>query len=683
MVNAPTVFLMTLLLAFQGVFAETGNGVSEYEGQTLEQIEFKLEQIDRELDGLARFTLRSGLGNIGWISKRDHRPNNKQWVEITLAQEAEIDRIVLAPVIWNDAMKGPQADALPEAFDIIVGTGAEDEGRVIASLGAEDEFLPRIAPLVIRIPPTKATWVRIQPSRLSADARTGNYQFSLSEIMVFSGERNVALGCQVRVSSNIGGWGAAGIYKEALVDGFTPYLMDASTGEDSNAFKVFFNEGQRFSAVIDLGEEVPVDEIRLHTADASEYVPQLVPGDFGLPADLLIEGANLPNFSDATPLVAYQKGSLYQLGPILSWYLPETSCRYIRLSAPEGYEIPESDMQPFCVILAEIEVVSKGRNVAKGKAPKIPRKPGIALLFPSELTDGRNHFGDILSTSEWMDQLARRHDLEAERPGVAAALQLRYEQQKAKLIRISWIAAIFGAGIIFTMMIGRMLRMRAIEKLRERLAADMHDELGANIHTIGLLSDSANASRESEEEWEMLHRRIRALTEQTGRAVRRCSKVVDDAANYTDLIEDMKRTARRITGQFEHSISIEGEEYLGRFSSQTLLDTYLFYKECLVNIYRHSHATRFQTHMIAAQKEIILTVSDNGQGLPEGLAGDAPPSLKRRARLLRGKLSIEKREEGGTRLVLKVRNRKWWQGKGGISSESKVAFGSLSQTETP
>ncbi|MGJ8642954.1 MAG: sensor histidine kinase [Luteolibacter sp.] len=678
----PAAVLAALFISLQGTYAEAGSGLAESEGPTQEQLEFRLEQIERELDGLARFTLRSGLGNIGWISERSVKPGHVEWAEVTLAQETEIDRIVLAPVIWNDAMKGPQADALPEAFDIIVGTEGDEEGHVIASLSAEDEFLPRIAPLVIRIAPTKATWVRIQPSLLSRDMRTGRYQFSLSEIMVFSGERNVALGCAVRVSSDIGGWGAGGIYKEALVDGFTPFLMDASTGEDSNAFKVFYNEGQRFLVFIDLGEEFPVDEIRLHTADASEYVPQLVPGDFGLPPDLLIEGARLPKFADATPLVAYKKGSLYQLGPMLSWYLPETTCRYIRLSAPEGYEIPESDMQPFCVILAEIEVLSKGRNVAKGKAPRVPRKPGMSLLFPGGLTDGRNHFGDILSISEWMDQLARRHDLEVERPIVAAALKLSYEQQKLKLARISWIAVIFGAGIIITMMVGRILRMRAIGKLRERIAADMHDELGANIHTIGLLSDSAKAS-DSVEESEMLHRRIRELTQQSGRAVRRYSQVVEDTVNYTDLVEDMERSARRITGQFEHNMSFNGEKYLERFSSQILIDTYLFYKECLVNIYRHSDATKFQTRLTVTPSMLLLEVSDNGQGLPDDLIEAAPPSLKRRARLLRGKLSIENSGERGTIVVLKVRNRKWWQRKSLSAVKSEEAFSRLQQQNTP
>ena len=683
MLKALVVFLGTLLMAVQSGFAADGSETTKPKEETLEQLELRLEQIDQELDGLARFTLRGGVGNIGWASKRFDNPEQPQWCRVQFSEEMEIDSIVLCPVIWNDSVGGPQADGLPEAFDIIIGTDEDLEGSVVASLSEKDKFLPRIAPLVIEIRPTKARWVKIQAKRLSPDARTGRYQFSLSEIMVFAGQRNVALNQAVKVSSNIGGWGVGGIYKKALVDGMTPFLMDASSGEESIAFKAFYNEGQRLSCVIDLGEKFPVDGIQLHTADSSEYVPQLVPDDFGIPPDLSVEGANRRNFSDAVPLLSFHKESVYHVGPILSWNLPETRCRFIRVSVPQGYETPGSGFMPFCVVLAEIEVLSEGKNVAEGKRPRVFNEGDAEFIAVNGLTDGRNHFGDILPIYEWMDQLARRHDLQVERPSVVAALKIGYDEQKTRLAWMSRLAVFLAAGIVFIFLLGRLIRMRAMAKLKERIAADMHDELGANLHTIGLLSDSAKVSRGSDGEWEMLHSRIRQLTERTGRAIRRCSQVVDTAANYRALIEDMERTASRITGQFEHKISFEGGEFLESYNSPTQIDIFLFYKECLVNIYRHSHATKFQTTLSATVREIVLTISDNGQGLPEMLNGKVPPSLSRRARLLRGKLTLEDRQEGGTRVILKIPNPKWWKFWNNIPSLRRPIFIQKTQLETP
>jgi len=56
---------------------------------------------------------------------------------------------------------------------------------------------------------------------------------------------------------------------------------------------------------------------------------------------------------------------------------------------------------------------------------------------------------------------------------------------------------------------------------------------------------------------------------------------------------------------------------------------------------------------VAADREIKLTVSDNGHGLN----GQVPPSLKRRARLLGADIGIEPTTAKGTRVVLRLKSR--------------------------
>jgi len=80
----------------------------------------------------------------------------------------------------------------------------------------------------------------------------------------------------------------------------------------------------------------------------------------------------------------------------------------------------------------------------------------------------------------------------------------------------------------------------------------------------------------------------------------------------------------------------------------------LFYKECLTNIIRHSGATRVETRLTVDGKTVCLTVKDNGKGVET-----TPPSLKRRARLLKAGLFIESCAEGGAKtiLLLKLKRR--------------------------
>lgn len=134
---------------------------------------------------------------------------------------------------------------------------------------------------------------------------------------------------------------------------------------------------------------------------------------------------------------------------------------------------------------------SKGSNVVIGK----PVTASFSLIDPgrqfSAITDGRNLYGNILPIRDWMDQLARRHNLESERPLIVAELNHRYARQKTILKWMGWLAALLTTGFAVTIIIARKQQKRKIAEIRERFAADLHDELGENLHTIRLLGDVA------------------------------------------------------------------------------------------------------------------------------------------------------------------------------------------------
>jgi signal transduction histidine kinase len=634
------------------------------EALSLNQLETRRNAIDTELDQLARLTLRSGVGNIGWISNSQKDPTAPIWVHITLSDPEPFDRIVLAPVLWNDAVKGPQADGLPEAFEILAGREGDPEGRVIASRCSADRFLPRIAPLEIRVPPTSADWVRIQSTRLAPHARNGNYRFKLAEIMVFSGQRNIALNQPVLASSTVGGWGDAAIYPAAMVDGLTPYLMDAAIGTKSDPYMAFSKHGEPFAFVVDLAESLPIDAIRLHGADVNEYIPQINPSDFGMPKRLIFEAANQADFSDAEPLLDYRLDSVYQAGNILEWRIPETRCRYVRLSVPADAWPLDAGKNQFCISFAELEILSDGQNVAEGQTVRFPPQATFKNSRAASLTDGRNHFGAILPLAEWLNQLARRHDLETERPVVTAELNRRYARQKENVRQLSWIAVLLTSGIGFIILFERMHRQRSLHKTRERIAANLHDELGANLNALALLGDFAQSLMDQQgkqEQWAQLTkviREVRNLSKETGETARHCTNLLEITGQYESLIEEIRRAANRLLADMKHEITFTHEEMLKKLHPERRIDLALFYKECLNNIVRHAGATHVTTQVAGSPKGIALSIQDDGRGLSGSAKPDVPASLKRRARLLGGKITVETPAEGGTLITLKIRFRR-------------------------
>jgi len=621
-----------------------------------EHLEERLASVDAELTELASYSLRSGVGAIGHRSAVHRESDADEWVQIDLGQESTFDQIVLVPTIWRDTRNGFRAEGFPEEFRIIAGSAGNPAGKVVASFGKNDKILPRIAPLVVPCPGTVASWVRLEATKLSPRAWDAKYELELAEMMIFRGQENLALHRPVTASSSEGGGGAR--EKKFIVDGFTPYLMDAAHGEQSIAMVSDVGIGEAPAIELDLGEVRPINRLNFHATDLSDTAPQANDADYGIPRRMRLEGAKSADFSDAVPLAEYRAASIYDTGPIITLQFPETACRYVRLTATEPFINTLGDIKGSQIGVAEIEIFSKDRNAAIGKAAKA----SFPLADPSRqfsaITDGRNLYGNILPIRDWLEQLARRHELESERPLIVAELNHRYARQKSILKWMGWLTALLAAAIAATILVARNLQKRKVAEIRERFAADMHDELGANLHTIRLLGDVALNTLDSPERLKTVLLRSKDLAERTIAAVRQGINLFQFGELHEDLPEDMRRAAERILADIEHTISFEGGEVLNRLPPAIRADLFLFFKESLVNISRHSGATQFSIHLTATEKQIRMVISDNGHGIPDSENNGVPASLKRRARLLGAQVSAGRSEQGETSIILTFKPRR-------------------------
>ncbi|MCB1121357.1 MAG: ATP-binding protein [Verrucomicrobiae bacterium] len=635
---------------------------AEIESLSLNQLKLRKEGIASELQGLALFKMRSDVGTIGFRSLHHDIPDQLEWIQLDLKDEVSMEEIVLVPTIWQASQTGYKADGFPKRFKIIAGTKDDSEGTVIARFDESSAILPRIAPLGIPADGFRASWIRLEADLLSARQFDGKYILQLAEILIFSDRQNKALGCQVTTSSEWslgrGSWGP-----QCLVDGFLPYLMDAAVGEQSVALASDTGIGETATISVDLGESYQLDQVNLHTVEQSDTVPQSYAGDFGFPGHVVIEGSNSEDFSDAFVLQVYEKKNIFGLGPIVMSPIEGSPCRFVRLTAHDLYQYEGVDETGTKITgtrfgLAELELLSGGVNVAKGKSVALSFDLSGDNRFAEALTDGRNLYGTILPIQEWMSQLSRRHELETEQPVVEAELRKRYEQQQANLNLLGWVLVCMIAAAVILFLINRGLAQRAIYKTRQRIAADLHDELGANLHAIALLSDLARSEKSSPEKVRSLIGRIRDLAAKSGNSVKYCTNILETRDLYADLPGAMKRNADRLAADLEHKFILEGEDDIQLIKPGKRIDLFLFHKECLINIIRHSGATRAETRFIAHGKKLLLSVTDNGRGFAKTTKNAVPNSLRRRAKLVGAQVSISNIAEGGASVTLTM-GPKW------------------------
>jgi signal transduction histidine kinase len=631
---------------------------------SIEHLEQRLKDTDKELKKLSSYSFRGGTGAVGYRSDFHNSPNHTEWVNISLPESHTIDQVVLAPVLWRDSAIGLQADGFPEHFEIRVGEKGDNQGVVIAQFKAKPMDLPRIAPLIIAFKPIEASWMKIVVTKLSPRVWDGKFSLHLSEIMIFSGEENIALHQAITTSKQEERLGKAW-NKDHLVDGLVPYVMDSAEGKQSKAYVSDLGIGNQASLTIDLKKVTPINRIHIHSPELSDTIPQSNVDGFGIPGSFILEGSTNADFSDCIELASYKMESRYNTGPVLMFRFPESSCRYLRLTAKQLSIGNRGELEGTVLGIAEIEVFSKAENVALGKTITTSYTEGNPHHSLSQITDGNNFFGEILSTRSWMEELAKRHQLENARPIIDTRLHDLYQDQQQQLRIFERIAVILAATIFITFLIYRNLRQRAIYQTRNRIAADLHDGLGANLHAIGLLGDLAKneislANKKNElTELADIVNEIREVSQDTGNAARSCTNILEEPELYSDLIGEMKRTSQSFLSDLDHTFEVQGEHYIKGIRKSTRVEIFLFYKECLANIIKHSRASKVTTYIRGDKKNIELLVTDNGQGMKSSTKDPVPPSLNRRTHLFGGKLDVTYPSSGGMTITLIYKRRRF------------------------
>jgi signal transduction histidine kinase len=636
---------------------------------TTTSLEKKLTAIDGELQLLAHPRLLSGIGPIGYRSESHNTAGHHEWVEVTFDGEKTINEIILVPSLYNTPDSTVQSDGFPEEFTIWAINDTKGTRTLLASFTTEDQVLPRKSPLSVPCKQAIATGVRLEATSLSQRAWDDRYVLQFSELLVFCGQENVALHSTVSYSSSENSPEGAR-NPQFLVDGVVPYVMDANAGIRSTAFytnvptdPASYIDNNTCHIDINLGKPTLINGMYLHATDVSDNVPQAHPNKFGLPRQLQVLGANTVDFADAQPLSEYRLRTAFDAGPILGLRFPPVECQFIRMIILEPDQVPGDTLG--CIGLAEIECLSEGKNVAVSSEVTTNLKPELIARrdrLPA-ITDGNNYYGEILPTRAWLRQLARRHDLETQRPIIQTALKTAYQGQRATLESLFWLSCLLAAIIVAIAIAQRLLKQRTIYRTREQIAADLHDELGANLHAISLCSDIAYTKIHDPEQLSPLFQRIRELAHRSGTAAKSCVNLLESEGLYEGLEADIKRISERLLNDIEYTFHLTGEDNLESLDPKTQIGIALFFKECLANVIRHSGATLVSTHLEANPRDLVLTVIDNGIGLQtkdNGIARTSPPSLLRRARLLRGTVVTTDMPEGGTRVTLRTKTKPHW-----------------------
>ncbi len=224
------------------------------------------------------------------------------------------------------------------------------------------------------------------------------------------------------------------------------------------------------------------------------------------------------------------------------------------------------------------------------------------------------------------------------------------------------------SGLLMCLLIILLWRQHTlIEKIRRGIARDLHDEFGASLSNISLLTG-------------LVSRELPCGPE--GKAQEYLDRISEEADKVHNSISDtvaVLGSSCRKLGHLAALINRHGYELLqekgiafslslppelkeARIPASRRRDLYLLIKEALHNIMQHSEASQASVAFSADWRRLYCRINDNGRGFdPAGQhSGNGLKNMIRRARIIKGRFTVSSRPGGGCELVVSMRLRPLW-----------------------
>lgn len=207
----------------------------------------------------------------------------------------------------------------------------------------------------------------------------------------------------------------------------------------------------------------------------------------------------------------------------------------------------------------------------------------------------------------------------------------------------------------------RLEQEAALQRDRARIAHDLHDDLGANLTQIALLSELAQNDFQNPEQ-------ARGHIDQIFRAARAMTRSLDEIVWAVNPKNDS-------LDRFVAHLCTYAPEFLRSGGVRCRLDVpvevpawplpadvrhhlHLAVKETLHNVIKHAQAREVQLELRLENGELIITIADDGRGdtpLAAGTGRDGLLNLPARMREIGGRLERETLPGRGTTVRLSVR----------------------------
>ena len=238
-----------------------------------------------------------------------------------------------------------------------------------------------------------------------------------------------------------------------------------------------------------------------------------------------------------------------------------------------------------------------------------------------------------------------------------------------------WFMALIALLVIVIFYLFYRYRLRQVlkmERLRNRIANDLHDEIGSTLSSISLYGESAKMMMKDNEAAGSVLSKINTSTSEMMEAM---SDIVWAINTRNDNLDNLANRMRSFAVQMTESKNIqlhftENENLPSMpLNMEQRKNIYLIFKEATNNAIKYSSCQNLWVSFVSEQHVLKMMIKDDGKGyatqsslhnnrMNGSLGGNGIASMKKRAKQIKAELFINSKIDEGTAIILNVQLKK-------------------------
>lgn len=214
--------------------------------------------------------------------------------------------------------------------------------------------------------------------------------------------------------------------------------------------------------------------------------------------------------------------------------------------------------------------------------------------------------------------------------------------------------------IIYLFLMYRFRQKMRTQRIQDKIARDLHDDVGSTLSSISILTQVAkNQLNISPEKTQIL---LNQISENAQEMLENMSDIVWTNKTLNDNFEQLMVRMQEFTAKMlepkgiEYEFSFDESLKLIKWNAQKYYDFYMIFKETINNSAKYSEAKKLIISILKEKNMLSMEINDNGKGFDttHQKLGNGILNMKKRAEQLKGSFVLKSEIGKGTTIEVKI-----------------------------